>query len=139
MEVVEERELVLLQTAELLLFLIVEFLLVALEEPVEQYNDHWVPYWLHSHLCQMEYDVIGKIETLEEDMAFIGEKSGLASTNISLPWANRRRSGEQDSLLYWEQLDLDRTRRLYSVYRLDFLMFGYSALPYFQLWGQGAP
>ena len=116
-----------------------QFVDYLLEEPVEQYNDHWVPYWLHCHLCQMEYDVIGKMETLEEDMAFIGEKSGLATTNISLPWANRRRSGEQDSLHYWEQLDLDRTRRLYSIYRLDFLMFNYSPLPYFQLWGQGAP
>ena len=110
-----------------------QFVDYLLREEVSEYNDHWVPYWLHCHVCEMEYDVIGKMETLEEDMNFIAETSGLASTNISLPWANRRGSGEQGSLDYFRQLDLDRTQRLYAIYRLDFEMFGYSVQPYFDI------
>ena len=107
-----------------------QFVDYLLREEVREYNDHWVPYWLHCHVCEMEYDVIGKMDTLEEDMAFIAETSGLASTNISLPWANRRAQGQQDSINYFRQLDLARTRRLYEIYRPDFEMFGYSVAPY---------
>lgn len=110
-----------------------QFVDYLLREPVDKYNDHWVPYWLHCHLCQVEYDVVGYMETLQEDMAFIAETTGLASTNISLPWANKRSSGQQDSLRYFRQVDLARTRGLYHIYRLDFEMFGYDVEPYFQL------
>ena len=110
-----------------------QFVDYLLREEVKEYNDHWVPYWLHCHVCEMEYDVIGKMETLEEDMNFIAETSGLASTNISLPWANRRGSGEQGSLDYFRKLDLDRTQRLFAIYRLDFEMFGYSVQPYLDI------
>ena len=48
-----------------------EFVDYLLATPVAEYNDHWVPYWLHCHLCDIEYDVVGKIETMEEDMAVI--------------------------------------------------------------------
>ena len=67
-----------------------EFVEYLLRTPVDQYNDHWVPYWLHCHICDIEYDVIGKMETINEDIDFITEQSGLAAFNISLPWANKR-------------------------------------------------
>lgn len=25
-----------------------------------KYNDHWIPFWLHCHLCDSQYDIIGK-------------------------------------------------------------------------------
>ena len=40
-------------------------------ERVEEYNDHWIPYWLHCHMCEMEFDVVGKMETLADDINFI--------------------------------------------------------------------
>ena len=110
-----------------------QFVDYLLREPVQNYNDHWVPYWLHCHVCDIEYDIIGRMETLGDDSDFIAEQSGLGGTNISLPWANRRSGGEQDSLAYFRQLDSHRLQGLYSVYKLDFLMFNYSAQPYFQL------
>ena len=48
-----------------------EFVEYLLRERVEEYNDHWMPYWLHCHMCEMEYDVIGKMETWDEDIKFI--------------------------------------------------------------------
>ena len=43
-------------------------------ERVEEYNDHWIPYWLHCHMCEMEFDVVGKMETLADDINFITGK-----------------------------------------------------------------
>ena len=98
-----------------------------------QYNDHWVPYWLHCHVCQLEYDIVGKMETVEEDMKFIMDTTGLSATNLSLPWANRRGSSNSVSLEYFEKLSQTQIDGLYNIYQPDFEMFGYSAKPYYEL------
>ena len=48
-----------------------QFVDYLLGEEVQNYNDHWVPYWLHCHLCEMEYDIIGKMDTWAQDAQFI--------------------------------------------------------------------
>lgn len=116
-----------------------EFVDYLLRLPVHQFNDHWVPYWLHCHVCEMEYDIIGKMETIAEDMDFISEKSGLAAANISLPWANKKSSGDKVSLDYFHRLSLAQVKGLYVIYKPDFEMFGYQVEPYFQLFGESGP
>lgn len=116
-----------------------EFVNYLLKVPVSQFNDHWVPYWLHCHVCEMEYDIIGKMETITEDMEFIAKQSGLAAANISLPWANRKSSGDKVSLDYFKALSLSQVEKLYIIYKPDFEMFGYSADTYFQLFGTKVP
>lgn len=116
-----------------------EFVDYLLRTPVDQYNDHWVPYWLHCHLCEIEYDVIGKMETINEDIDFITEKSGLAALNVTLPWANRRASKENLSLEYFKQLSQTQVEKLYQIYLPDFQMFGYEADQYFSLFKQQQP
>ena len=51
-----------------------------LRERLEEYNDHWLPYWLHCHMCEMEYDVIGKMETWNEDVKFITGREEIKGT-----------------------------------------------------------
>ena len=87
----------------------------------------------------MEYDIIGKMETITEDMDFIAQESGLAAANISLPWANRKSSGAKVSLDYFKGLSLHQVEGLYAIYKPDFEMFGYNADSYFQLFGTGVP
>jgi len=116
-----------------------QFVDYLLRVPVQQYNDHWIPYWLHCHVCEVEYDIIGKMETISDDMEFIVEKSGLAATNISLPWTNRRNSGEGISLKYFRTLTSDQVRGLYRIYKLDFEMFGYQVEPYLDLFSKSRP
>ncbi|MFN9942957.1 MAG: sulfotransferase family 2 domain-containing protein [bacterium] len=48
-----------------------EFAAYLLRVPADQYDNHWLPYWLHCHLCRLEYDVIAKMETFAADMDFI--------------------------------------------------------------------
>jgi len=116
-----------------------EFVDYLLRVPVQQFNDHWVPYWLHCHVCEMEYDIIGKMETIEDDMEFIADRSGLAATNMSLPWTNRRNSGDKVSLQYFSNLTVNQVLGLYRIYKLDFEMFSYRVEPYFALFSDSAP
>lgn len=116
-----------------------EFVSYILSVPVQEFNDHWVPYWLHCHMCEMEYDVIGKMETIKDDMEFIADKSGLSSTNITLPWTNRRNSSEDLSLQYFKSLTVNQVLGLYRVYRIDFMMFSYRADKYFTLFSNSGP
>ena len=37
-----------------------QFVDYLLRTDVTDYNDHWIPIWLHCRICQMEFDVIGK-------------------------------------------------------------------------------
>lgn len=110
-----------------------DFVNYLLRTPVDQYNDHWVPYWLHCHLCEVEYDVIAKMETITEDTDFISDRSGLSSFNISLPWSNKKRPREDVTSEYIKQLSLTQLRRLYEIYKPDFEMFDYSIEPYLRL------
>jgi len=116
-----------------------EFVDYLLRVPVQQFNDHWVPYWLHCHVCEMEYDIIGKMETIADDMEFIAERSGLAATNITLPWTNRRNSGDNISLKYFRDLSVDQVMGLYRIYKLDFEMFGYQVTPYVRRFSELVP
>ena len=51
-----------------------EFVAYLVDGWAPDYNDHWLPYWLHCHLCHVEYDVVGKMETVQEDFKFINGK-----------------------------------------------------------------
>ena len=44
-----------------------EFLNYILETPSFSFSSHWEPFWKQCHPCQVNYDVIGKLETAEED------------------------------------------------------------------------
>ena len=48
-----------------------QFVDYLLRTPVEHYNDHWLPYWLHCHLCDQVFDVVGKFETIQQDTQYI--------------------------------------------------------------------
>jgi len=116
-----------------------DFVSYILRVPVQEFNDHWVPYWLHCHMCEMEYDIISKMETIKDDMEFIADKSGLTATNITLPWTNRRNSSEELSLQYFKSLTVSQVLGLYRVYRIDFMMFNYRADKYFTLFSNSEP
>ena len=48
-----------------------QFVAYLLKTGVEDYNDHWMPYWLHCHFCGQKYKVVGKFETIKEDTEYI--------------------------------------------------------------------
>ena len=50
-----------------------------IETDVQDYNDHWMPIWLHCHLCSnhTDFNFVGSLENAKEDSKFIMEKSGI--------------------------------------------------------------
>ena len=38
----------------------VEFVEYLIRTPIEQYNDHWLPNWIHCQICTQNYDIIGE-------------------------------------------------------------------------------
>ena len=38
----------------------VEFVEYLIRTPIEMYNDHWLPNWIHCQVCTQNYDIIGK-------------------------------------------------------------------------------
>jgi hypothetical protein len=59
--------------------------------------------------------------------------SGLAQTNLTLPWTNRHNSSAPVALRYFAQLDLATVVALHNIYSIDFAMFNYDVEPYLQL------
>jgi len=120
-------------------------------------DGHFMPYSRRCMPCGMDYDVIIKFETLEEDSDYIINQCGLQD-RISLTHENRAPTGtkteqgfkekgkkkakkskslpappQSSSLValdYFKDISEHKIKQLYKHYRLDFLIFGYSADDY---------
>ncbi len=107
---------------------------------------HWKPYTANCAPCKVEYDIIGKLETFDDDTRHIFHLTNLTSM-ISMKEAGKRLNpsrkrlsqhdgrseGEQKGLKYFSELSKHQKEELYDLYRLDFELFGYSPEPYMYL------
>ncbi|XP_071552233.1 carbohydrate sulfotransferase 11-like [Panulirus ornatus] len=96
--------------------------------------DHWMgkvhcwrPYWVQCNVCAADYDLILKMETLEEDEKFL-----LTLANLTKPKDVRRPKRDQSSkkiptqeAKYLKQLDRKQLNFFYMQYIIDFELFGY--------------
>lgn len=107
--------------------------LIAFEEFVDlllsirpsNYDLHWQRYSDRCEPCLVPYDFVG---TLEDVPVMY---SALGMTNRSQLWANKGPSDTKNvSLSYFARLPRSKVERLYSIYAVDFMMFGYSAEDY---------
>ena len=83
----------------------------------------------------MPYTVVGKLETLTQDLHYIGRMAGV---NFNVNYAARPSSAKSGSGVnsssvtsdwakkYFSELDKNMVRQLYKIYKVDFEMFGYS-------------
>ena len=46
------------------------------------FSSHWAPYWRACTPCHFPYDVIVKLETGEDDLAYLWQRTGLDSQVI---------------------------------------------------------
>ena len=100
-----------------------------------QLNVHWMPYVPQCGLCDHNYTAVGRLETMQEDLHFIGEMAGFKLNTIS---ANPSSGGSTSKLArkYFGQLKRKEVKQLYELYRMDFQMFGYSPWIYFNTAGK---
>ncbi|XP_030060297.1 carbohydrate sulfotransferase 8 isoform X2 [Microcaecilia unicolor] len=91
-------------------------------------------HWDHvSRLCSpcfIDFDFIGKFESMEEDANFLLHLIG-APHNLTFPQFKDRHSNEARTTAritqqYFEQLSSSERQRTYDFYYMDYLMFNYS-------------
>ena len=93
-------------------------------------NNHWRPFAFRCHYCDINYDVIGRMETWNDDLNYIIRKRGLEQVlplqkaNTSHLHASRHNTTEMTKE-YSNTLSQKQKDDLYHMFRLDFEMFNY--------------
>lgn len=88
---------------------------------------HWTPITEFCTPCQVNFDVIAKFETLEDDQKYLIEKADLQKV-ISPQWKNsgKGKSTKDLVLKYYSELTRTQVEELYEFFRYDFELFNYT-------------
>ncbi|KAJ8391885.1 hypothetical protein AAFF_G00085010 [Aldrovandia affinis] len=103
----------------------VRYLLDAQTEKEMPFNEHWRQVYRLCHPCQINYDFVGKLETLDEDAEHLLRILRVDNI-VQFPASHRNRtvrSWEQD---WFSNIPYELRRKLYKLYEADFKLFGYS-------------
>ncbi|XP_018615764.2 carbohydrate sulfotransferase 11-like isoform X1 [Scleropages formosus] len=96
----------------------------------EPFNEHWERIHSLCHPCLIHYDVIGKYETLEQDSRYVLQLAGVDS-QVQFPTTGKhtRTTGDM-AAQFFNNISPFYQRKLYNLYRMDFLLFNYSVPSY---------
>ena len=114
-----------------------EFIQYVVEGNERHFDFHWTPMTRLCNLCNIEYNVVEKMETLERDHYFLLNSVGQQSRypDIAGSRANQVGNSTQNTrdriIHYFSALDKDLLRGLERVYKDDFDLFGYT--PHFKV------
>ncbi|XP_062597653.1 carbohydrate sulfotransferase 11-like [Saccostrea cucullata] len=93
----------------------------------EGFNEHWAQYVSLCQPCYVQYDFIGKYETIDEDVNFVLKDLKIDQL-IKFPKRNAtyKRSKTQDQLeSYYKTIPKDLLQRLWKIYHTDYSLFDY--------------
>ncbi|GIY59361.1 carbohydrate sulfotransferase 11 [Caerostris darwini] len=96
----------------------------------KQFNEHWRPVFDLCFPCHIDYDFIGKYETLEADANYILEKTGV-SKYVKFPERTQsyKKQPTRDVMqTYYRNLSTDMHRKLFEIYKEDFTLFEYELM-----------
>ncbi|XP_066996722.2 carbohydrate sulfotransferase 11 [Anabrus simplex] len=88
------------------------------------FNEHWKPIHQLCWPCFIDYDIIGKYETLYEDSEYILNHIG--KSEIIFPRSSKASNTASILKKYFSLLPKLLIKELYSIYFMDFKLFGYS-------------
>ena len=91
-------------------------------------NEHWAQYSTLCHPCHIDYDYIGKLETMREDAAYVLSKLGPHHECLEDKYPELFHVIKQTSSifdLYFSTLIPNQIMRLKKMYSIDFELFGY--------------
>ena len=98
-------------------------------------NVHWNPISDACKYCDIEYDVIGRMETFSDDVRYIIRKNhlekDLPSSMAAVSENAAKLKTSKVTAEYFSQLSNDQIKDLHELYRMDFELFGYNASTYF--------
>lgn len=88
------------------------------------FNEHWRQVYRLCHPCQVKYDFIGKLETLETDAEHL-LKLLKVDHLIQFPLGAQNRTAASWESDWFAQIPITIQRQLYKLYEPDFELFGY--------------
>ena len=94
----------------------------------ENFNMHWRQYTDLCFPCDIDYDFIGKMDTILQDSQAVLSHF---NTSIQLPYANANKRHTHKILSeFYKDVPLADTKRIIDIYKKDFQLFGYNATDY---------
>ncbi|XDV14683.1 hypothetical protein PO909_014896 [Leuciscus waleckii] len=102
----------------------IQYLLDPQTEKKNPFNEHWQQMYRLCHPCQIDYDFIGKLETLDEDTEHLLRILGL-DKYIHFPPGYENRTAEDWERDWFANISVADKRKLYNLYETDFRLFGY--------------
>nr|XP_020469987.1 carbohydrate sulfotransferase 12-like [Monopterus albus]XP_020469988.1 carbohydrate sulfotransferase 12-like [Monopterus albus]XP_020469989.1 carbohydrate sulfotransferase 12-like [Monopterus albus] len=102
----------------------ITYLLDPETESEKMFNEHWRQVYRLCHPCQVKYDFIGRLESLETDAEQL-LKLLKVDDMIHFPSGAQNRTAASWERDWFAQIPLTMRRELYKLYEPDFEMFGY--------------
>lgn len=102
----------------------VTYLLDPETEKERIFNEHWRQVYRLCHPCQVKYDFIGRLETLETDAEHL-LKLLQVDHLVHFPSGARNRTAASWERDWFAQIPVAMRRKLYKLYEPDFELFGY--------------
>ncbi|CAH2312047.1 carbohydrate sulfotransferase 13 [Pelobates cultripes] len=110
----------------------VYYLVDPMTQKEEPFNEHWERVHSLCHPCIVHYDVVGKYETLEEDAQYVLQLIGVGDS-IKFPSSKSPRTTGGMAAEFFKGVNRFYQRRLFNLYKMDFLLFNYSIPNYLQI------
>lgn len=115
-----------------------EFVDFLLNTEVEEYNEHWVPFYLLCTPCHLNYTIVAKTETIQEDSRYILEvlrgrgigKSKAQTATLARIHQTGGQPSQSTAREFFSQLNKEAVKSLYDKYEVDMEMWDYRIEPY---------
>ncbi|XP_032069410.1 LOW QUALITY PROTEIN: carbohydrate sulfotransferase 14-like [Thamnophis elegans] len=104
-----------------------EFVNYVVRRNPEHLDIHWKPMFHLCDPCNIQYDILGKYETLEEDATHTLSRIG-APEIVRYPDSKfyTQRTNKNLSTQYLRKLDRNQIEKLMKLYQIDFSLFNYT-------------
>ncbi|XP_061455858.1 carbohydrate sulfotransferase 12 [Rhineura floridana] len=102
----------------------IQYLLDPRTEKLAPFNEHWRQVYRLCHPCQIEYDFVGKLETLDEDASHLLQLLKVDHL-LRFPPSYRNRTASSWEEDWFAKIPVAWRRQLYKLYEADFVLFGY--------------
>ncbi|XP_063062078.1 carbohydrate sulfotransferase 12-like [Engraulis encrasicolus] len=102
----------------------IQYLLDPKTERSEAYNSHWRQIHRLCHPCQINYDFVGKLETLDKDVEHLLHILRVDNV-VNFPVSDRNQTTLSWVREYFGSIPYKWRKELYKLYETDFRLFGY--------------
>ncbi|XP_047485431.1 carbohydrate sulfotransferase 11-like isoform X2 [Penaeus chinensis] len=96
-------------------------------------NNHWRPISWNCKPCTGNFDYIIKLETIDEDLAYLVTDLGIKEINVQLKYNVKNSKAKVKGYeSYFKSLPPAMLKDIYNIYKYDFILFDY-VVPQFML------